>query len=108
MGQSKKINISEDNFAEWAASTGNMFPRNPIELKRFEKLYADYEYKLSEECVDPFAIINGDFERKSKIIKLDSAEKPNDISIAARNLDDLPDHIIQKLKRKHNGQESED
>ena len=108
MGQSKKINISEDNFAEWAASTGIMFPRNPVELKRFEKLYSDYEYKLSEECVDPFAIINGDFQPTSNLVKLNSDEKTNDIRIAARNLDNLPEHILKKLKRKQNGQESED
>jgi len=108
MGQSKKVNISEDNFAELAASTGRMFPRNTVELKRFEKLYSDYEYKLSEECVDPLAIINGDSSRKSRAIKLNSTEKSNEIRVAARNLDNLPDHIIQKLKRKQNGQKSED
>lgn len=108
MGQSKKINISEDNFAEWAASTGNLFPRNPVELKRFEKLYSDHEYTLSEECVDPFAIANGNFKPNTKIVKFKTDDKTGDFRIAARNLDSLPEHIIKKLKRKQNGQESED
>ena len=108
MGQSKKINISEDNFAEWVASTGSMFPRNPVELKRFEKLYSEYEYKLSEECVDPFAIIDGSFKLSTKIVKLNSDDKTNDLRIAARNLDNLPEHILKKLKRKQDGQEPGD
>lgn len=108
MGQSKKINISEDNFAEWAASTGNMFPRNPVELKRFEKLYSHYEYKLSDDCVDPFTIINGDFKPNTKLVKLELDDKTNNLSIAARNLNSLPEHILNKLKRKQNGQEPED
>lgn len=104
----KKIDISIDNFLEWITSTGNLFPRNPVELNRFEKLYSDFKYHLSEECVDPFAIINGDFKPNSRIIQINSEAESENFRIAARNLDALPDHIKKKLKHNQNGQDSED
>lgn len=104
MGQSKKQHITESNFLEWIASTGYLFPRNPLELKRFEKLYSDFYYKLPEDSVDPFAIVSGSYNPKSNVIKLQT-DKPNaKLNMAARNLDQLPDHILKKLKRNQDEQ----
>ncbi len=108
MGQSKKISISEDNFCEWAASTGVLFPQNPVELNRFDKLYSDYEYQLKEDCVDPFAIIRRESTPVIKTAKIDSEEKPENFKMAARNLDHLPEHILKKLKRNQNGKAAKD
>jgi hypothetical protein len=101
MGQSKKI-ITEENFREWSASTGNLFPGNKFELSRFEKLYIDYEYNLDENCVDPFAIINGDFRPKAIKLKLQQEQNP-DLKMAARNLEHIPEHILRKLKQNQHG-----
>jgi hypothetical protein len=101
MGESKKM-IKEDNFREWLASTGNLFPGNKKELSRFEKLYSDFEYRLEESCVDPFAIINGDFVPKR--IKVDIQENKNvGFKMAARNIENLPEHILNKLKKNQDG-----
>ncbi|HCY77653.1 MAG TPA: hypothetical protein DHV28_17210 [Ignavibacteriales bacterium] len=101
MGESKKI-ITEDNFREWLASTGNLFPGNKSELNRFEKLYSDFEYRLDESYVDPFAIINGDFIPKR--IKIELQNSDNDgFKMAARNLEHLPEHILSKLKKNQDG-----
>ena len=108
MGQSKKEHITESNFLEWVASTGFLFPRNSVELKRFEKLYSDTEYQLSEESVDPFAIVSGSFKPKTNIIHLHAEETKDNFRMAARNLDNLPDHILKKLKRNQDEQKSED
>ncbi len=90
MGQSKKI-VTEENFREWSASTGNLFPGNKLELARFEKLYADYEYNLEESCVDPFAIINDDYSPTAIKLKLQQ-EHNSEFKMAARNLENIPEH----------------
>lgn len=105
MGEGKKI-ITEDNLREWLASTGNLFPGNMSELSRFEKLYSDFEYRLDENCVDPFAIINGDFVPKR--IKIETQKNNNGgFKMAARNLENLPEHILNKLKKNQDGLHSE-
>jgi len=106
MGQSRKM-INEDNFREWLASTGNLFPSNDVELSRFEKLYSDFEYTLNENCVDPFAIINVDFKPSKIKLAIDKKDINNDIKMAARNLENVPEHILRKLKRNQNGPNSE-
>ena len=94
---------------EWLASTGYMFPSNPLELARFEKLYSDFDYKLSEDCVDPFAIISGDYKPKRLKIELtDNTEISEDMRMAARNFKNIPEHILKKLKRNQNGLGSEE
>jgi hypothetical protein len=108
MGQSKKIIISENNFREWLASTGNLFPGNKLELYRLEKLYADFQYTLNEDCVDPFKIISGEFKPQ----RIDNGIKINDNSeefrLAARNLGNIPEHIMKKLKKNQNGFDSKE
>jgi hypothetical protein len=101
MGKEKFI-ITEENLPEWLSSLGHLFPENKRELARFEKLYADYPYVLNEDCVDPFAIVNGDF--KPKRIEINEPEAgENDISLAARNLEGLPGHILDKVKKNQHG-----
>jgi hypothetical protein len=104
MGQGKKI-ITEENFREWLSSTGILFPGNKIELSRFEKLYSDFKYNLDESHVDPLAIINGDFHPKA--FKLVFQQEDNDdLKMAARNLENIPEHILQKIKQNQNGLKS--
>ena len=101
MGKEKYI-ITEENLPEWLASLGYLFPRNERELARFEKLYADYPHELNEDCVDPFAIINGTFKPK-KMVFDEPESGENNISLAARNLDGLPQHILDKMKKNQHG-----
>jgi hypothetical protein len=104
MGREEKI-ITEDNINEWLSSLGYLFPRNKIELARFEKLFSDYEYELNENCVDPYSIVNGNF--KPREIKFnDSENNDTDFRMAARNLEGLPQHIIDKVKKNQNGLDS--
>ena len=103
MGQSKKIIISENNLREWLASTGNLFPGNKLELARFEKLYADFQYTLNEDCVDPLKIISGEFKPQ----RVGDGKKDNgnteELRMAARNMGNIPEHIMNKLKKNQLG-----
>jgi hypothetical protein len=103
MGKSKN-EIGIENFNEWLATTGYLFPSNPVELERFETLFKDFNYQLSSEVVDPIKIINGTYSQVIK--KIESFEKISDIhelKIAARNLKEIPDHILKKIKSNQNG-----
>lgn len=107
MAKPKKIDIVEVNQLEsWLSSTGFLFPSTELELDRFNKLYADYEFKLDSISIDPFAIINNTFHRVPKVIEMFSNDIEKEINslrmVARKGKEDLPQHIIEKMRRKHN------
>lgn len=114
MAQNKK-QITSENITEWLSSTGFLFPRNEIELNRFEKLYGDNDFGLKGKEIDPDKIINGTFKEK-KIQKMPDDIKQEVISpyrMAARNGNELPKHIMDKIKKnqskpKNDSSESKD
>jgi hypothetical protein len=105
--EKSKDEIGIENFDEWLATTGYLFPSNPVELERFETLFKDFNYQLSPEVVDPIKIINGTYIQAFK--KSESSEKISDLhelKIAARNLKEIPEHILKKIKSNQNGLKS--
>lgn len=103
MAQNKK-HITPENITEWLASTGFLFPRNEVELERFEKLYGDSDFGITGKEIDPDKIISNDF-RGEKITKMPDDIKKNEISeykMAARNGKDLPKHIMDKIVKNQN------
>ncbi len=103
MAQNKK-HITGENITEWLASTGFLFPRNEVELERFEKLYGDVDFDLTGTEIDPDKIIDGTFKER-KILKMPDSNKQNEISpyrMAARNGNELPKHILDKIKKNQN------
>ncbi|PLX08217.1 MAG: hypothetical protein C0596_07960 [Marinilabiliales bacterium] len=107
MGQSKKIVISEDDLREWLASTGSLFPENKLELARFEKLYADFHYTIDESCVDPFKIISGEYKPQN-FTRLNEDSDNTELKMAARNLGEIPEHIMKKIRKNQNGSGSKE
>lgn len=100
MAQNKK-HITPENITEWLSSTGFLFPRNEVELERFEKLYGDVDFGLTGKEIDPDKIINGSFI-ESKVAKLPTEikqEEVNQYRMAARNGNALPKHIMEKIKK---------
>ena len=100
MAQNKK-HITPDNITEWLASTGFLFPRNEVELERFEKLYCEVDYGLTGKEIDPDKISNDTFKEK-KILKMSDEVRKEEINtyrMAARNGNDLPKHIMDKIKK---------
>ncbi len=98
MAQNKK-HITPENITEWLASTGFLFPRNEVELERFEKLFGDLDFGLTGKEIDPDKIINGNF-RENKIIKMPDDVSQKDFSqykMAARNGKELSKRIKDKI-----------
>jgi hypothetical protein len=113
MSGAKKIQkIALDYLDDWFASTGFLYPVNEIQLDRFNKLYQDYEFKLKDKKIDVDSITNGTMKR-SNIVFPWSEEIPEDnfenLSMAARKGQGaVPQHIIDKMLKKHNKETLDD
>jgi hypothetical protein len=103
MAQNKK-HITPENITEWLASTGFLFPRNEIELERFEKLYGDIDFGLTGKEIDPDEIMNNTFKEKKPVnIPTDIIQNQlREYRMAARNGKALPKHILDKIIRNQN------
>ncbi|WP_257670490.1 hypothetical protein [Parapedobacter tibetensis] len=104
MAQSK-IHITPDNMSEWLASTGFLFPRNELELARFDRLYPVEEEGIGGFQVDCQAILDGT-AKTSKRITLAREAKEGDIiplRMVARKGGNLPKHILDKIKKNQDG-----
>jgi len=104
------IQVNSDNITEWMASTGFLFPRTPLELARFDKLYGD-EVEDIEGCrVDPNIIISG--KSQSRIVGIFDIKvppQPSMLRMAARKGEgSIPDHIISKIKKNQEKGKSND
>lgn len=98
-----KINITPENITEWLCSTGYLFPRTTIELSRLNKLYPEVKRDTNDEQVDPFKILDNSRERKPLNLQVseDQEEDYSDLRMAARKYEELPDHIVEKIKKNH-------
>jgi hypothetical protein len=95
------ININEQNLYEWLCSVGYLLPSNEQELVRFEALHLVDEIVVNEESVDPFAIINGTRQRQplSFTFQLLDEKMQEELRMAARHHQNLPQDIIDCIKR---------
>lgn len=98
------VRLSVNNLNEWIRSVGILLPENELELKRFDKLYADYEFELSNKIVDTEAIFNN---TTCKVIRFESFhiktthdDELNQFAMAARKgVKEIPPHILDKIKK---------
>lgn len=99
------MDINADRFDELLAIAGYIYPRTDIELDLFESLYEDYDFELKDIRINPEEIINGSFEKKGKVIKIQDEEKQQDINeirLAARKGNEgISQSILDKMKSKH-------
>tara|TARA_R110002050_G_scaffold171077_6_gene303016 strand:- start:1338 stop:1676 length:339 start_codon:yes stop_codon:yes gene_type:complete len=107
MAKLKKIELIEiEQLDTWLSSTGFLFPSSELELDRFNKLYEDYNYKLDNFHIDPISIINNTFHREPKVITMFESDVDKEIEglrmVARKGNQNLPQHIIEKMRKKHN------
>jgi hypothetical protein len=98
----KDIKIDESNFYEWLCSTGYLLPKNEIELERFERLFPESQIPVNENAIDPFAIIEAT-RKPNQTIQIkwgdDSAGQLDQLRMAARKHQALPEYILQKIMK---------
>jgi len=114
MGTNNKNKINNLNLEEWFRSTGFLFPTNELELARFDKLYADYDFKLKDVSIDAKSIIEGNIcSCETKLFHIGKVEELNseieELKMVARKGQEVPKHILDKMIKKHrnnnNGEE---
>ena len=101
----KYMDINADRFDELLAIAGYTYPRTDKELELFVSLYEDYDFELKGVRINPEEIINGSFEKKGKVIKIQNEGEQQDINeirLAARKgTEGIPQSILDKMKNKH-------
>lgn len=104
--------ISIDNLDEWLCSCGYLFPQNELQLDRFNKLYSDYDFKLKNISIDAKAIIEGNIccnLPKNNAIEFNNNNIFNEeLKMVARKGQDIPLHIIDKMRQKHHKKDGEE
>jgi hypothetical protein len=99
-----KNHITPENIDEWLSSTGFLFPRNELELARFEKLYGESLEEITGKEIDPLKIINdkSDSTKIIPIISIINAGEYTEYRMVARNGGNIPKHILDKMKKNQN------
>lgn len=105
-------NISINNLDEWLSSTGFSCPTNELELSRFNKLYADYDFKLKDSFIDAQSIFKNDVCPNIKPLVFSKDENiENEIQelrmVARKGSQDMPQYIIDKMRKHHTDNDSE-
>lgn len=99
----KKTNINNQNINEWLGSLGYLFPKNSKQLERFDVIFSNYSFELTNHKVDVNTILNKgkSNEKPTKIISLNKTESEEieKLRMVARKGDELSSEIIEKIKR---------
>ncbi|SHG52034.1 hypothetical protein SAMN05443144_13210 [Fodinibius roseus] len=98
-----RINITPENLTVWLRSTGYLFPRTKVELSRLNKLYPEVKRDTKDEQVDPYEMLENSREREPLNLQVSEniEEDYSGLRMAARKYEKLPEHIIEKMKKKH-------
>ena len=84
-------------------STGFLFPGNINELKKFDKLYADFNINLTGRQINP-EVIPGRKQKEdnnSTTLNLVSKTEIYFRMAARKGSGNLPQHVLDKMKKNH-------
>jgi hypothetical protein len=93
--------ITSENITAWMACTGFLFPRNELELACFDVLYMDTVIDLTGQLIDPEIILG---RKPRPIVRITFSKPPeafdmSPLRMVARKGGDLPQHILDKMKK---------
>ena len=82
-------------------SDGFLPPRNEEELLETEKRMVGYQFQNDDRHVDAQAIIRGASCEIVSMKRFDDGMVAEPLGMAARNFENLPPEIIDKIKKQH-------
>ena len=91
-------------------STGFLFPGNINELKRFDKLYGDFNINLTGRQINP-EVIPGRKQKEdynSTTLNLVSKTEIHFRMAARKESGNLPQHLLDKMKKNHDLNKQDD
>ena len=96
-----KVTIESLDF--YLGVTGFVVPSTEIQLDLFDKLYEDFDYKLSQTRIDCRKIIENRLSARTIIVLSQEPQQDFEgLKMAARKgIQNLPDEIIKKMYGKH-------
>lgn len=105
--------LIDDRLVSLLCSTGYLPPRNEEEHLFFEQMYEDFEVDTKGWHVDVDAILNGfcSLNRAEEVLMVADGCDPeieysnNNLSMAARNFENLPKDVIAKILSQHKKQD---
>ncbi len=102
----RKERLDLKNFDEWLRSTGFLLPTNDLELARFNKLYADYDFKLKDVFININSIIKGNIcSCPPKVFSIREGIELDieieELKMVARKGQAVPKRILDKMTKKH-------
>ena len=94
------VEISESSVIGWMHSVGYFLPSTEVEVNRFERLHTPVLRTVKDEQVDPIAILNGTWQPRQIRPLEDNTliEEIDELRMAARKSQGLPDHIVDKIR----------
>ena len=113
MSAFKKIQkIDLNHLDDWFASTGYLYPVNELQLDRFNKLYQDYDFKLTSKRIDVKAIVTNTLSHSEIVFPWEDEIKYevfDSLRMAARKGEkEIEQQIIDKMLSNHNKNSSSD
>ena len=96
--------MKEDIVTRILSTSGYLPPRNEEEMIAFERLYS--KVSIDEDFhVDVESIINGgcQFSPKDDLLPRQTILSRKDLRLAARNFECIPNEVIDKIKKQHQG-----
>lgn len=103
----RKLFKSADDWTSWLASTGFLFPRNELELSRYNKLYQDSDLiRLTDSTVSVERILSG----KCRLLPATNPFEDQDADqieqqyrmVARKGEGKLANNILDKMKKNQN------
>ncbi|MDF2515929.1 MAG: hypothetical protein K0R59_1225 [Sphingobacterium sp.] len=100
-----KGKLSEDMIDDWLCSTGYLYPLNEVHLSRFDSLYNNYDFKISNARINIKEIFNGTLCKfdSVKILpkKVDEDEIAKLRMVARKGASGISKKAEEKLKANH-------
>lgn len=97
--------VTNENLDDWLSSLGFLYPITDRQLDRFDKIYEHYPYELEGKSIDVQSIINNQVIRKTKVLNLKIEKIEEEIQtlkmVARKGQKELPQHIVDKMKKNH-------
>ena len=90
-----------DELYNLLCSDGFLPPRNEEELLETEKRMVGYQFQNDDRHVDVQAIIKGASCEIVSMKRFDDGMVAEPLGMAARNFENLPPEIIDKIKKQH-------